>query len=186
MAQTQKSSSETQELTRAMVVRTSTDLAQIEELEQILTSNVAPDVVDDPEQMSAEIVAQLLAAESDADLEGSPVPWGELEGVPFELRGFSWRPSDFEEGSAVYFIVRAVNRATGEFQLLTTGSRFVLAQLANMAKRGTLVGAVRELVKAERPTGRGFYPLRLRTPKGFAQTASGGEPSPAAEEKADG
>jgi hypothetical protein len=49
--------------------------------------------------------------------------------------------------------------------VLTTGSANVLAQLVNMAKRGTLDGAIRMLVESDKPTARGFRPLWLVTPK---------------------
>lgn len=158
----------------AVAVRTSTDLAQINELEAILLANDAdalPEVADDPEAMSREIIAQLLAAESDEELEsfGAAIGWRSILGEPVQIKGFSWRPSDFDEGSIVYFVVRVlrVNPDTGELEpaVLTTGSRFVLAQLTNMAKRGTLIDSWRECVESERKTRGGFNPLRLRTPE---------------------
>ena len=158
-----------------LVVRSSSDIAAITELEQILLGEKAPpDVVDDPEQISREIMAQLLAAESDEELEsmGKAAGWRELEGIPMEIHAFSWRPSSFNEGAPVFFVVRATRLDDGSKVVLTTGSKNVLAQLANMAKRETLVGAIRELVRAETPTAQGFYPLWLRTPEGAAAPAS--------------
>ena len=157
------------EASQALVVRSSTDLAQVEELERILLGSAdIPEVVSDPAQVSREIMAQLLAAESDEELEqmGAAIGWRELEGVPVEIKGFNWRPSTFEEGGGhrVFFVVRGTRLDTGENVVLTTGAGNVLAQLANMAKRGTLVGAVRAIHRAEKPTSNGYYPLWLTTP----------------------
>lgn len=150
-----------------LAVRKSTDVAQLDELESILLGDAElPDVVDDPAEISREIMAQLLAAESDEELEqvGSATGWRELPGVPMELHGFRWRPSSYEEGAPVFFVVNATRLDTGERVVLTTGSGNILAQLCNMARRGTLTGAVRALEIADTPTKQGFRPNWLRTP----------------------
>lgn len=150
-----------------IAVRKSTDIAALDELEKILLGETdVPEVVDDPAQISKEIMAQLLAAESDEELEqvGSATGWRELPGVPMELHGFRFRPSSYEEGAPVFFVVDATNLVTGERMVLTTGSGNILAQLTNMARRGTLVGAIRCLEIADTPTRQGFRPNWLRTP----------------------
>src|SRR5215472_10461071 len=152
-----------------IAVRKSTDIAQLDELEKILLGDAdLPDVVDDPAEISREIMAQLLAAESDEELEavGQATGWRELPGVPMELHGFRWRPSTYEEGAPIFFVVNATRLDTGERVVLTTGSGNVLAQLTNMARRGTLVGAIRTLEIADEPTKQGFRPNWLRTPTG--------------------
>lgn len=162
--------------TQTIAVRTSTDLASLDELEGILRGTLeAPEVMDDPAQIQAEIIEQLLAAESDAELEsvGNATGWRDLLGVPVEIHGFRWRPSAFEEGSgpSVFFVVSATRLDTGEQVVLTTGSANVLAQLCNMARRGTLVGAVRMAKAAEKPTKSGFTPYSLVTPAGHETPA---------------
>lgn len=162
--------SETQ--SAAIAVRTTTDLASVDQwigqLENILISNEPQEIQEtDAEAMSSEIVRQLLAAESDEELEsfGNAQGWRDLLGVPIKIDGFSWRPSEFEgEGASIYFVVFGNRLDTGAKVVLTTGSRNIMAQLANMAKRRTLGGAVRIAEKADRPTKGGFYPLSLRTP----------------------
>jgi len=151
-----------------IVVRKSNDLAQLAELERILLTDEAVEVVDDPDQMSKEIVAQLLGAETDEELEnfGNAQGWRDLEGVPMLIHNFRWRPSDFDEGSSIYFVVDGTRQDTGERQAITTGSRNVLAQLTNLAKRGRLPGAVRQITKAKKATRGGFFPLMLTTPEG--------------------
>jgi len=158
-------------MAQEIAVRKSSDLAQVDELEKILLGEAeAPQVVDDPGEISKEIIAQLLAAESDEELEqvGAAIGWRTLLGVPVEIRNFSWRPSAFDEsGPTVFFVVQGTRLDTGENVVLTTGSGNVLAQLVNMAKRGTLVGAVRMAVEADSPTKSGFKPYWLRTPPGY-------------------
>jgi hypothetical protein len=163
-------------MTEAIAVRKSTDVAELDELEQILLgAKELPEVVDDPAEISREIMAQLLAAESDEELEtvGSATGWRELAGVPVEIRGFRWRPSAYEEGAAIFFVVNAIRLDTGERVVLTTGSGNILAQLCNMARRGTLVGAVRALEISETTTKQGFRPNWLRTPPQAVVKATG-------------
>ncbi len=154
-------------MTNDLAVRKSTDVAQLDELEKILLGDAElPDVVDDPAEISREIMAQLLAAESDEELEqvGTATGWRDLAGVPMELHGFRWRPSAFEEGAPIFFVVSATRLDTGERVVLTTGSGNILAQLCNMARRNTLVGSIRALEIADKQTKQGFRPNWLRTP----------------------
>ncbi len=150
-----------------IAVRKSSDLAALDELEKILLGEAdVPEVVDDPAEIQREIIAQLLGAETDEELEqvGNAVGWRDLAGVPMEIHGFRFRPSSYEEGAPVYFVVDATNLISGERVVLTTGSGNILAQLTNMARRNTLVGAVRALEIADTPTKAGFRPNWLRTP----------------------
>lgn len=149
----------------ALVVRSSSDLASLTELERVLLNDEEVEFVDDPQAMQREITAQLLGAESDEELEafGQAVGWQELLNVPVTIYGFRWRPSDFEEGASIYFIADVARQDTGERLAVTTGSRNVLAQLTNLAKRERLP-VTRYLAKSEKPTRGGFHPLWLRTP----------------------
>lgn len=153
--------------TQEIAVRKSTDVAQLDELEaMLLGTKDVPDVVDDPAEIQREIMAQLLDAKSDEELElvGQATGWRELPGVPMELHGFRWRPSTYEEGSPLFFVVDAVRLDTGQRVALTTGSGNILAQLTNMARRGTLVGAIRALEISDTQTKQGFRPNWLRSP----------------------
>lgn len=156
---------------QAIVIRQSTDLAALAELKQALLSGESPaEVVRDPGEISREIVAQLLAAESDEELERVEAQgWRELAGLPIEIQNFVWRPSGFEEGQAVFLVVRGKRLDTGEPVVLTTGSANVMAQLANMAMRGTLAGAVRQVKVAEKATANGFKPYWLETPQAIKE-----------------
>lgn len=156
------------------------DPSALAELEQILlTGETNVEVIDDPAEISVQILARYLAAESDEDLgQKEATPWGDLLDVPVEVRGFRWQRSAFEGmGSPIYFIVSAVNLETGEPLVLTTGSMNALAQLTNLAKRGRLPGAVVRLVKSAKATRAGFYPLWLEILGNTADTE--GEPAAA-------
>lgn len=150
------------------IVRRSVDLVAVSELEQALLDGKAPVEVDrDPEEVSREIIAGLLAAESDEELERLEAEgWGNFEGVPFEVYDFAWRPSSFDEGQPVFLVVRAIRLDDGSPHVLTTGSGQVMAQLANLAKRGRLP-VIRELAGAETKSKRHVY--WLKTPDAIAE-----------------
>jgi hypothetical protein len=166
--QLEQSESRTAAAGTTIAVRSSTDLASLNELERILTGDAAaPEVVDDPAEISAEIMAQILNAETDAELTsfGSAVGWRTLQGVPMSIHGFNWRPSSFDEGGPIFFVIQAVRVDTGEALVLTTGANTVLAQLVNMAKRRKLpmpYGETWAIEEARKETKAGFKPLQLR------------------------
>lgn len=150
-----------------IMVRSSTSLAALDEFDGIIRGEIeAPVVVDDPEAISREIIDQLLAAESDDELQmGKALSWrDDLLGVPVEIHGFRWRPSTIEggQGLPVFVIVSLTRLDSGDRVVATTGAANVLAQLSNMARRGTLnSGQVWKLVEADAATARGFKPLWL-------------------------
>lgn len=171
------------EVSQALVVRSSTDLAQLDELDALLVSGEAAfEVVEDPEEIRRQIILQLLASESEEQLEsfGEARGWREYAvplaeakqggGTPFEIHGFRWRPSSFEEGSSVYFIVDATNLSTGERETLTTGSGNVLAALSWLARHERLP-ATRILVEKDERTKQGYKPLWLISPPGSDEEA---------------
>lgn len=155
-----------------LVVYNSADLAVNEtilsELERVLITNERIDDTtspEDTERIANEIVAQILAAEDDRMLDlmqGGAIGWRELQDVPIELVGFRWRPSTFEDGASLFFVVLGTRLDTGDPVILTTGGRNVLAQLVNKAKRGTLTGSIVKLVEGK-PTRAGFKPLWLQS-----------------------
>lgn len=152
----------------AVPVRSSLDLVSLNELAQLMRSNERVEVVDDPEQIAREIFEQILGAESTEELNqfGKAEGWRELEGVMVKLGAdFKWRPSTYTEGAAVFLVVpgeKVMPEGQLEPAILTTGSRNVIAQLMNLAARRVYKGALVELVRSEKPTKRGFYPLWLR------------------------
>lgn len=152
-----------------------TNQASLDRLDEILlTGELNVEIVDDPAEISRQMVAELLRAPDDLALQsfGEAEPWGDYLNVPVELHGFKWRKSEFEgEGAPIYFIVDAVTLNDGARRVLTTGSMSVLAQLSNMARRGTLVGGVWQLVESEKPTRAGFKPRWLVQPAEVVEAA---------------
>lgn len=162
-----------QDTSQAVAVRGGNDLAQLDELDRILRGgDFNVEVVDDPESISKQIVAELLAATNDDELEfmGEAEGWSEYEGVPFQVDGFHWRPSDYEN-SAIYLVVFVRSMVDGERKVLTTGSLNITAQLSNLARRGKIPGCVRVLTRSEKPTKGGFHPhMLMRTPEEIEAT----------------
>lgn len=152
-----------------------TNQQSLDRLDEILlTGELEVEIIDDPAEISRQIVAQLLAAGDDLALQqfGEAEPWGDYLNVPMELHGFRWRKSEFEgEGAPIYFIVDAIKLDDGSRRVLTTGSMSVLAQLSNMARRSTLVGGVWMLTEAEKPTRAGFKPRWLVQPPEVVEEA---------------
>lgn len=137
----------------------------LEELEKIIAENerVEQMVVEDPEAITKQIIDQLLNAESDEELGqvGNATGWRTLIGLPVAILGFNWRPSTYDEGSTVFFVVRATRMDDGSPLVLTTGSRNVLAQIVNLAKRERFgPDCIWKLVEGS-PTEAGFKPLWL-------------------------
>lgn len=149
-------------------IHSSSEIAKLDEFDQIILGLAeAPEVTEDPDEISRQIVLQLLAAQTDEELTISQATgWKELLDVPVEIQGFRWRKSDYDEGAPVYVLVSLTRLDTGEYlPAVTTGSYNVLAQLSNLARRNQLPGAVWQLTQSTKATGRGFYPLWLtKTP----------------------
>lgn len=137
------------------------------------------DIPDNSDSGAEAIVAQLLAAETIDDLNA---PWDgtsgrNLAGKRLTVRGVSARPSSFEGGAGIFLVADAVDAKTGERAVFTTSALAVVIQLAQAHKRQMFPLLV-EVVVAERPTARGFYPYHLRVLA--AGRAASGAPAPGA------
>lgn len=158
---------------QALVLYNSTNLEALDDFDEAVIEGKRVEILDDPREIEKVILRQLQAAQSDFELEPrEAIGWQKLLGVPMEIRGFSWLPSDEkyvkEGGSTVYCATHATNLESGEPVVLTTGSKTVLIQLSNLAKRRRFP-CVRAMAERERPTQSGFHPLTLYTPEGYAQ-----------------
>jgi hypothetical protein len=155
-----------------LAVRRSSDLTALTDLGRILvTGEFDTEIVDDPDAISRQIIEELLAAETDDELERGvgATGWIDYEGIPVEIHSFRWRKSDYEQGAPIYLIVFATDLRDGEPVTLTTGSKNVIAQLINLAQRDRFP-VVRMLTRADKPTANGYYPLWLSsTPEELAR-----------------
>ena len=109
------------------------------------------------------IIRQLLDAQTIDDLNA---PWEgssgrSLAGKRLSIRGCHQRPSSFEDGAGVFLVVDAADAKTGEALTFTTSAVSVVLQLARAWSLG-LFPLIADVVVAERPTARGFYPYHLR------------------------
>lgn len=125
------------------------------------------------------IVAQLLAAETIDDLNA---PWEgtsgrKLAGKRLQVRGVTARRSSFEGGTGIFLVADAVDASSGEKAVFTTSAMAVIIQLAQAHKRGMFPLLV-EVVVADRPTARGFYPYHLRVLAAGRSAAGAQAPGP--------
>jgi|GEM_PF-2173570 len=109
------------------------------------------------------IVTALLDAETIDDLNA---PWDgtsgrNLAGRRVTIRGVTQRPSQFSDGAGIFLVADAVDTKTGEATVFTTSAISVVIQLARCHQLG-LFPVIADVVVAERPTDRGFYPYHLR------------------------
>jgi len=109
------------------------------------------------------IVTQLLDAQTIDDLNA---PWEgtsgrNLAGKRLAIRGVTQRPSQFSDGAGIFLVADAVDAKSGEPAVFTTSALSVVIQLARVHQLG-LFPVIADVVVAERPTERGFYPYHLR------------------------
>lgn len=182
---------------------------QLVELEAILLGEIEPPTQEvDAAAASMEIVRQILGAQSEAEVEafGTAIGWRELaerfvahdglkkqDGLPIELIDFAWRPSEYEDGAPVFFVVRgtamgdheASGVVAGDAVILTTGSLNILAQLVawdRLARegKGKLRGRIVVAVETEKATAGGYWPMHLETPASVKQAIAAGKEGAAA------
>jgi len=109
------------------------------------------------------IILQLLNATTIDDLNA---PWEatsgrSLAGKRLAIRGVTQRESSFNDGTGIFLVVDATDAQTGELATFTTSAISVVLQLARAHQLG-MFPVIAEVVVAERPTERGFYPYHLR------------------------
>lgn len=120
------------------------------------------------------IVEQLLAATSIDDLNA---PWEgtsgrSLNGRRLRVLGITQRPSQFDDGAGIFLVVQAADAKTGEAVTFTTSAVAVVLQLAQAWVRG-MFPLLADVVVAQRPTSRGFYPYHLQILAAANATAAG-------------
>jgi hypothetical protein len=123
----------------------------------------------DPDEMALGMLAQILMADTPADVLGAldldrakDMCGGEPGGKSniLEIQGARALKSDYEEGAACYCIVTAFDTAAGNRIQFTTGAKAVQMVIAKMAYEGWLPFKGRLEIRREK-TKRGFYPINL-------------------------
>jgi hypothetical protein len=120
------------------------------------------DVPEADEDAYARIIADILGAQTPADLDAAWNANGidKYADVALRVDSIHRMPSDFDEGLGMYLVVNAVIPGDGERVTVTTGSVSICAQLikAFNLKAFPLIVIPR---KSKRPTKAGYYPMHL-------------------------
>lgn len=127
------------------------------------------------------ILTQLLSAATVDDLNR---PWAgtsgrELAGRRLNIRSMIRRPSQYDDGPAIFLVVQCADAKTGEEVTFTTSALAVIVQLA-VAHRMGMFPVLAEVVVADRPTERGYYPYHLNILAAGRQNAAAAGNSPEA------
>lgn len=120
-------------------------------------------IPDNDDAGAENIINQLLAAETVDDLNS---PWEgtsgrKLAGKRLRVLGITARRSSFDGGTGIFLVADAVDVGTGERSVFTTSALSCVIQLAQAHKLAMFPLLV-EVVVAERPTARGFYPYHFK------------------------
>jgi hypothetical protein len=130
-----------------------------------------PTIEDDPTPRMMAAIAEAPDAESWEDL-FSAAHFKDNAGKRVRIHTFRVNDSQYPGSLGVYFLCDVTFLETGEEGVMTVGSDMAMAQLLNCWKRGDLPHDF-EIVKKDRPTKAGFYPMRLRS----IQRATTGDPA---------
>ena len=117
--------------------------------------------VEDPDAVAARIMRQTLDANSAEALFGEPETWKAEDhiGEPLQFHSVAWLPSErAESGGFPIFGVFSVADLSGETHVLTCGAKSVVQKQAKADAEGWLPRWL-SIVKAEKPTRAGYYPL---------------------------
>jgi hypothetical protein len=139
-----------------------TDVAELPDSTLRLFADMAVTIPEEDEDASARILEQVLLAQSWEDLSN---PWQSsdmkaLKGKTLRLDAPKRLPSTFEGGLGIFLVVPYTDTDTGDKGVLTTSSWSVVGQLV---RAWTLKSfpLIAEVVVADRPTKRGYYPHHL-------------------------
>lgn len=124
-------------------------LATIPAVEDDPTPRMMAAILESPDASSWE---ELFSAEHFKDYAGRKI----------RVHTFRVAESQYPGGLGVYFLLDATDLETGEDVVMTCGSDMAMAQLLNCWRRGDLPHDF-EVVRKDRPTKAGFYPMRFRS-----------------------
>lgn len=123
---------------------------------------IAPVRIGDPQEAALAIFNRIAAApdvETLLQLQGT-LTADDVIGRPLNIVSVEFRKSDYEEGSPVYALIRAADENGEELPPITCGGTNVVTQLAVAQQKGFKLPLVK-IIRTEKPTARGFYPLWL-------------------------
>ena len=119
-----------------------------------------PSADSDPTERMVEFILSQPAEKWDELWAGLP-SIRDYKGRVITVRNIRVRPSDFEGGVGVYFILDALDVETGQDKLISCSSQMAMVQLLALYRDKRLPATV-EVVEKEKKTARGFLPIHLR------------------------
>lgn len=137
--------------------KTGTDIVKVLYGEQVMAFT-------DPDEAARAIVTRILSAETAEDVlkVAGTLSAEDVLGQPMMIHDVRWMRSAFEEGVGAFGVLSITRGEDGVAEALTCGSRNVVAQVARLAQLDAL--PIRcKLVRTEKATTAGFYPLWLTT-----------------------
>ncbi len=157
----------TAETAPAPLARTGSPLLQ--PLREILAS--IPEATEDPMPRMMAAIAAAPDAQSWEDL-FSAAHFKDNAGKRVRVHGVRVMESQYPGRLGIFLLADVTYLDTGEETVMTIGSEMAMAQLANCHRRGDFPHDF-EIVKKDRPTKAGFFPMRLRS----IQRATTGDPA---------
>jgi hypothetical protein len=136
---------------------TSTDIVKVLQGDAVMA-------ITDPDEAARAIVTRILSAQTADDVLRVAGTLGadDVLGQPMVVHDVRWMKSAFDEGAGAFGVITITRGDDGQAETLTCGSRNVMAQIARLAQLKALPKECK-LVRSEKPTSAGFYPLWLTT-----------------------
>lgn len=130
-----------------------------DDMVEALRGNNLPEV-EDPELIAQAITERILAAESAEEVLGNAQATHAQDVLnrPFVLHGLRLMRSRYNEGPGVFAVLDAEFGDDGSKEAVTCSGRTVMAQAVQLYRLGALPMSV-QIVRAEKETANGFYPL---------------------------
>lgn len=121
---------------------------------------------DDSSRAMMDIIAQVMTAETAEEVLDTTgtTPAEEVIGIPMRIDGVAYRESDMASGLPYYVVLTVFRGDTRMSDVISCGGFKVVAQIARLDMLGQLDGRVVRIMKSERPTKQGNYPLHLEFP----------------------
>lgn len=142
---------------------TNTGLSKVDSILAPLRGIIAsiPPVTEDP---TPRMMAAIAAAPDAASWEDlfSASHFKDSAGKRIRVHAIRVNDSQYAGKLGVYFLCDITWLDSGEEDVMSVGSEMAMAQLANCYRRGDFPHDF-EIVKKDRPTKAGFYPMRLRS-----------------------
>lgn len=118
---------------------------------------------DDSGRAMMDMIAQVMAAETAEEVLDTTgtTPAEEVLGIPMQILGARYHESDMASALPFYVVLEVFRGDTRTNDIVNCGGFKVVTQVARLDMLGQLTGRVVRIMKSERPTRQGNYPLHL-------------------------